>query len=170
MTVDYTLTAFSQIRNYTWEKLQDAKILDSNNYIADGFIEPLVPIIPVQQVPEFNNLVGNSAYLIYDYDTSSYSDEWWVCEETIKFNVVSNEFSKIIQISQFLIDLFRRMDSSAVDLNTWQGSNAKFKFFSFTLLGASSPSPSDEEGGRVMSEIQISYKYSRVLDSDGRFS
>lgn len=169
MTVDYTSTAFGQIRNYTWDKLKTAGILDYNDYIADGFIEPLVPIIPVQQVPEFNNLVGNSPYIIYDYDTSSYSDEWWICEETIKFYVVSNDFSKIIQISQFLIDVFRRMDTSASELNAWQGDSGNFKFYTFSLVNASSPAPQDEEGGRVMSEIQISYKYSRFLDSNGNF-
>lgn len=167
---DYKDTAFGAIRSFMWEKLQDYSILDSNDYIADGFIEPLIPIIPVQQVPEFNNLIGNSPYIVYSYDTMTYSDEWWICEEVITFNVVSNEFSKIVEISQFLVDLFRRMDSTAVDINGWQASTSKFKFFTFTLNSASSPAPYSEEGGRVMSQIEISYKYSRVLDSNGRFS
>ena len=167
---DYKDTAFGAIRSFMWEALQTASILDPNDYIADGFIEPLVPIIPVQQVPEFNNLVGNSPYIIYSYDTMSYSDEWWICEESITFNIVSNEFSKIIEISQFLIDLFRRMDSTAVDINAWQLSTSKFRFYTFSLANASSPVPYVEEGGRVMSQVEISYKYSRVLDSNGRFS
>ena len=169
MTVDYNDTAFGKIRSYTWAKLTEAGILSEYDYIADGFIEPLLPIIPVQQVPEFNNLVGDKPYIIYDYDLVSYSDDWFVCQETISFTIVSSNFSKIIQISQLLIDLYRRMDESARDLNIWQGANTNFKFFTFTLKDASSPTPFEEEGGRQMSQINITYKYSRILDASGRF-
>ena len=170
MTVNYSDTAFSRVRLFVWDKLKEVGLLDPNDYIADGFIEPLVPIIPVQQVPEFNNLVGNKTYLIYDYDVKPYDeDSWWICEETIVFTVVSNDFNAIISITQFLVDLFRRMDDSATDVNTYNGSTSIFKFFNFILNSASSPSPFEEEGGRQMADIDISYKYSRVLDSNGRF-
>ena len=171
MTVDYSETAFSRVRTFVWDKLQEAGLLNSYDYLADGFIEPLVPIIPIQQVPEFNNLIGNKTYLIYDYDVKPYdTDSWWICEETIVFTVVSNNFNSIVSITQFLVDLFRRMDDSATDLNLYNGSNSNFKFFSFVLNSASSPTPFEEEGGRQMAEIDISYKYSRVLDNNGRFS
>jgi hypothetical protein len=92
-----------------------------------------------------------------------------MCEEKVVFTVVSTDFDKIVQITQFIIDLFRRMDESATDINQFDQSNSKFKFFYVALTGASSPTPSDEEGGRQMGEVQITYKYSRFLDENGRF-
>jgi hypothetical protein len=169
MAVDYTDTALSKVRLYLWEKFQSAGLLTASDYVADGFINPLVPIIPVQQVPEFNNLIGNKSYLIYDYDTSSYSDDWWVCEETVTFSVISSSFGEIVQMTQFMVDLFRRMDQTAKDINAWMGGNTNFKFFTFSLTSASSPTPYPEEGGRQMADIQITYRYSRILDSNGRF-
>lgn len=169
MTVDYTDTAVGKIRAFLWDQLKANSIVDSFNYIADGFTTPLVPIIPVQQVPEFNNLIGNKPYIIYDYDINSYDDQWFICNEKIILTVVSSSFEEIIKITQFIIDLFRRMDETAVDINAWQGGDTKFKFFSFVLANASSPGPYEEEGGRQMAEIEIDYKYSRYLDENGRF-
>lgn len=169
MAVDYTITAFGKIRSFLWDNLKSSGVLNSNDYIADGFIQPLVPIIPIQQVPEFNNLIGNKPYIIYDYDINYVDEMWWICEEKVVFSIVSTDFDKIVQITQFMVDLFRRMDESAGDLNDVEPSTTKFKFFTIMLSGASSPSPSDEEGGRLMGEVQITYKYSRFLDENGRF-
>lgn len=169
MTVNYADTAFSKVRGFLWDKLQVANILNPADYIATGFTDPLVPIIPVQQVPEFNNLIGDKPYLIYDYDINDYGDEWFVCEENLIFTIVSTSFEKIVEITQFMVDLFRRMDETANDINAWQDSTSKFKFFTFILSGASSPTPYEEEGGRQMGEIKITYRYSRHLDSSNRF-
>lgn len=167
--VDYTDTAIAKVRMYLWENLVSAGILRESDYIADGFIQPLNPIIPTQQVPEFNNLVGNKTYIIYDADVSEYYDQWWICQESVIFTIVSTEYSKITEIAQFIIDLFRRTDESATDINDWQPSNSKFNFYTFVLKAASAPTPMLEEGGRQMAEVEISYKYSRNLDSAGRF-
>ena len=165
---NYAETAFSMVRLFLWDKLKESNILSSSDYIADGFISPLIPIIPVQQVPEFNNLIGNKPYIIYDYDIEFYSEEWWICEEKLVFTIVASEFEKIVEITQFMVDLFRRMDESAGDINDWQ-TGSKFKFFTFILSGAQSPTPYEEEGGRQMGEVSVIYRYSRELDSGNRF-
>lgn len=169
MTVNYADTAISKIRSYLWESLVDADILLESDYIADGFIQALVPIIPTQQVPEFNNLIGNKTYIIYDTDITEYYDQWWICQENAVFTIVSTDYTKITEIAQFMVDLFRRMDESATDINEWQPNISKFNFYTFTLKAASAPTPAPEEGGRQMAEIEISYKYSRNLDSAKRF-
>jgi hypothetical protein len=167
---NYADTAFGAVRGFLWDKLKEANILSAYEYIADGFTAPLVPIIPTQQVPEFNNLMGNKPYIIYDYDIASYDEQWWICEERLVFTIVASDFQKIIEITQFMIDLFRRMDETATDINAWQDlSTSKFKFFTFTLSGAQSPTPYEEEGGRQMGEVTVTYKYSRELDSHNRF-
>jgi len=166
---NYKDTAVSKIRSYIWESLVNEGILLERDYIADTFIEPLIPIIPTQQVPEFNNLLGGKTYIVYDFDVLQYYDQWWICEENLILSVVSNDYSKIIEITQYLIDLFRRNDESAHDINTWQDPTSKFRFYTFMLKSVSSPTPVNEEGGRQMGTVEISYKYSRNLDSNKRF-
>jgi hypothetical protein len=68
-----------------------------------------------------------------------------------------------------MVDLFRRMDESATDINEWQPNTSNFNFYTFTLKAAAAPTPVQEEGGRQMAEVEISYKYSRNLDSAKRF-
>lgn len=169
MTVNYADSAVSKIRSYIWDKLTENQILLERDYIADNFIVPLVPIIPTQQVPEFNNLLGGKTYIVYDFEVSEYYDQWWICQENLILTVVSNDYSKIIEITQYLIDLFRRNDESAEDINVWQDSSSKFRFHTFILKSAMSPTPVAEEGGRQMGTVEITYKYSRNLDSNGRF-
>ena len=169
MTANYADTAVSKIRSYIWDNLLISKIMKESDYVADNFITPLVPIIPTQQVPEFNNLIGNKTYIVYDFEVMDYDDQWWICQENLILTIVSNDYGKIVEITQFLVDLFRRTDESAVDINNWQDSLSKFKFHTFILKSASSPVPVTEEGGRQFGSVEITYKYSRNLDSTGRF-
>lgn len=166
---DYNISAVGQLRLYIWDKLKEYNILDENDYIADGFDTPLIPIIPSQQIPEFNNLIGDKPYIVYTFNVGPYGDEWWVCEESVVFSIVSSDYGKIIEITQFLADILRRMDETALEINTWANQTTKFKFFSSSLTYISSPLPFDEEGGRQFGEIEFTYKYSRFLDSGGRF-
>ena len=170
MTVDYTKLAISEIRNYLWTKLKEYNLLDPNDYIADGFDIPLVPIIPSQQVPEFNNLIGDKPYIVYDFSVEDYGDDqWWICQESALFSIVSTDYLLISAITNAMVDIFRRMDESARDLNTSIGASNLFKFHTFKLNMASAPAPFTEEGGRQIGQIEIMYKYSRNLDSNGRF-
>lgn len=169
MTVNYNDTAQGRIRTFLWDELKANNILDENDYIADGFDIPLIPIIPVQQIPEFNNLIGDKPYLVYTFDNVSYSDTmWWVCHERLAFSIISADYGKIIQIMQFMTDLFRRLDESATDINNAQA-DSKFKFFMFAVVSMTSPEPFEQEGGRQMAMIELDFKYSRELDSKGRF-
>lgn len=169
MTVNYTDTAQGRIRSFLWNELTTNKILNENDYIADGFDIPLIPIIPVQQIPEFNNLIGDKPYLVYTFDNVNYSDTmWWVCHERLAFSIISADYNKIIQISNFMVDLFRRMDESATDINNFQN-DSKFKFFMFAVTSITSPEPFEQEGGRQMASLELDFKYSRELDSNGRY-
>lgn len=170
MTVNYSKSASFEIRSFLWEKLKEYNLLDENDYIADGFTNPLIPIIPSQQVPEFNNLIGDKPYIVYDIAVENYEpDAWWVCQESMLFSIVSTDYLKIFSITNAMIDLFRRMDDSAKDLNIFLGVDDTFKFYNLTVNMASAPSPFEEEGGRQIGQIEIMYRYSRNLDSGGRF-
>lgn len=165
---NYADSAISKVRDFLWSNLVNDEILNPNDYIADGFLKPIVPIIPTQQVPELNNLIGNQTYIVYDFDISSYSDQWWICEETALFSIISNDFSKIIEIINYMVDLFRRLDDVGKEINAFLPSGTKFKFYYVSLDSATSPSPYMEEGGRQIGQVGIRYEYSRLL-TNGRF-
>ena len=169
MTVNYKDTAISKIRNFLWQEIMDNNLLDQHDYLADGIKELLVPIIPAQQVPEFNNLISGKPYIVYDFDIVGYGEEFWICEENILFSIFSTSYQKVVELTNFMIDLFRRMDETAKDVNGNMLSSDIFKFFYFTINAASSPTPIKEEGGNFMGQVDITYKYSRHLDSNKRY-
>ena len=117
MTVDYSHVAAYDVRKVLWEELQNSGLIDVNNYYADGFADPLIPIIPTQQVPEFNNLLPGVTYLTYDILVKHHPVQWWMSEETMTFEIVSRDSGEIQTIINFMIDLFRRYDQTAKDVN-----------------------------------------------------
>lgn len=165
---DYTKTAVGEIRDFLWTNIKSNQIFNENHYIADGFTYPLVPIIPAQEVPEFNNLISGKPYIVYDFEVSSYDSDYWICEETLILYIISPSYLKGVETINFLVDLFRRMDDTAKDVNSSLVSDA-FKFYYFYINRAESPSPMKEEGGNHISTVEISYKYSREIGSNGRF-
>ena len=64
--------------------LRKSTILEETQYRPDNFAKSLIPIIPSQEVPEFNNLIPDLPYIIYDYEVEGYGDQWWICEEIMK--------------------------------------------------------------------------------------
>jgi hypothetical protein len=167
---DYTKNARTILNKFLWEELLESGILDEDQYRPDDFTKSIVPIIPSQQTPEMNNLIGDLPYIIYEYQVDSYGEEWWICEETILYTIVSNSVSKIFEISEFMIDLFRRKDLSGKDLQVFNTEKSLIKFYSICLESVSSPEPYESEGGRMSATVEISYKYSRSVGDRGRFS
>lgn len=165
---DYAKTAVGEVRSFLWDNLKSDNILNENDYIADGFIHTLVPIIPAQQVPEFNNLISGKPYIIYDFEVGSYDSDYWICHENLILYIIAADYGKGVQILNYLVDLFRRMDNTAQDVNASSVSDT-FKFHYFYVNKAESPLPMEEEGGNQISTIDISYKYSRRIGSNGRF-
>ena len=166
---DYKKTSISEIRDYLWNEIKDAGILNRDDYLADGFIIPLNPIIPAQEIPEFNNLIPGKTYIVYDYEINSYEPDFWMCDENLILSIVCPDYNKSVEILNFLLDLFRRMDLTAKDMNLQLSSSSPFKFHYFYINNMQSPAPFEQEGGNQVSLIDISYKYSRLIGSDGRF-
>lgn len=167
---DYTKNARTVINSFLWEELQSEGILEAKNYRPDGSTKSLIPIVPVQELPEFNNLIPAQPYLLYDYEVDGYGDQWWICEERMLYSIIGTSVSKISEITEFMIDLFRRLDDSGKDVQLSNTLDDKIKFYSVGLQSATAPTPFESEGGRMIGTVEISYKYSRILNSNGRFS
>ena len=167
---DYTALAVYDVRKYIWDQLQASGILNVQDYYADGFNTALVPLIPSQQLPEFNNLLPTATYIVYDYEILPTSEMWWMTHESLDLMVVSLYHDKINTILNFLFDLFRRYDESAKDLfksSTLFSNNFEFKYTAVESVKA--PTPFKNEGDRMVGHINIQYGYCRKLDSNGRF-
>lgn len=171
MTVDYVNSAATIIRNYVWQNMQDDGILNPNDYIADGFTKPLVPLIPLSDVPQFKNLLPGKPYIIWDFSLNGYSDDFWICEEEMSFSIVHNDRNKIIEMTMYLVDLLRRMDITALELEQYERSitnSPKFNFHSVYINNINN-TPEVDEGDILVGEVWVRYKYSRLIDSNYRF-
>jgi len=166
---DYTQNARTVLNSFLWSELQSEGILKSKNYRPDGSTKALVPIVPVQELPEFNNLISDQPYILYDYEVEGYGDQWWICEERMLYSIVGTSISKISEITEFMIDLFRRLDDSGKDVQLSNSKDDILRFYSIGLQSATAPTPFESEGGRMIGTVEITYKYSRILDDSGRF-
>lgn len=169
MTFNYRSSASKDIRTFLWDLLTQNGFLDENDYIADGFDSPLVPIIPAQQIPEFNNLLPGKPYIYYEYEVMPYQENWWITEEMITLHVVSQDHDLIEEIQNYLNNVFRRYDDSALSVNRYYLETNAHKFHYFRIERIDSPKPFENEGGFLLGEMQIHYAYSRLTNTDGLF-
>lgn len=171
MTANYQKLAIYDVRKMLWQELQNAGLFSINNYYVDSFGETLIPIIPAQQVPEFNNLLPGKPYIIYDVVQRDYNVQWWMSFETMTLAIVSKDSSEIQTITNFLIDLLRRYDQSAGDVNLIIDQTGPFTFHYFKIESADPIQAFSNEGGFMTGLISFSYSYTRALDPvTGRYS
>jgi hypothetical protein len=158
---DYTKMAFSGIRSYLWTELQSQNILNPNDYWVDKMSTKLNPIIPSQQIPEFQNLLPNMPYIVYDIETLDYGSDFWVTEEVATLTVVGSAYSQIYSIVELTKDLFRRYDISASEINK-SLTDDSFRFLKTYISGILSPNIGSESNNQTAT-IEITYCYTRNL-------
>jgi len=169
MTANYKLDAMLELRKFLWSSLKTAGIFDDEDYYSDNLNESIVPIIPVQQAAEMNQFLSGKKHIVYDKIGMSYEDNWAVCCEQMLFTIYSTEISDINEIRNFMTDQFRRMDDSARDVNQFATLSNKFRFHSIFIADISPTEPSEEIQGFFSADVILEVKYSRILDSEGRF-
>lgn len=166
---NYKLDAVFEMRKYLWDALVTEGIFVEKNYYSDNIGDNIIPIIPVQQSPEMNQFLSGKKHIVYDKIGMSYDEMWLVCNEQVLFTIYGTDYSEVNEIKNFMIDLFRRMDETAKDLNQG-GINTKFKFHSVYIADASPTAPSEELKGFLASDLVLEVKYSRETNQAGRFS
>lgn len=165
---DYSKIAFSEIRDYLWDNLKSTGVLDENDYWIDKMGIKLNPIIPSQQVPEFQNLIPGVPYITYDIETTDYGNEFWITDEIATITVVGDSYSKVYEIMELIKDLFRRYDFSAHDVNDSR-SDGTFNFLKFYISGMMSPNVGSEGDG-ITGTVEVTYCYTRGIESGYRFA
>jgi hypothetical protein len=170
VTVNYKLDAMLDLRKYLWDQLQTAGIFDPDDYDTTGTGNILNPIIPVQQPAEFNQFLSGKKHIVYDKINLTYEDNWMICNEQILFTIYAIDVADINEITNFMVDLFRRMDDSARDINFSDQASPQFKFYNTYVADISPTTPSKELQGFLSSDVIVEIKYSRILDQNGRYA
>jgi hypothetical protein len=179
---DYGLSAAGAIRDFLWSKLittpsnvkTNKMMFDPTDYQIDllsGTEFTMIPIIPSQQDALLDGALADRNHIIYDYVADGYEDNWLICRDSMMFTVYSKSYAEIAEIQNLMLDLFRRMDDTATDINAYIGNNSPFIFFSVSLIDLLSPEPEREKVGWQAGQIVIKYKYGRqVSPTTGRFA
>lgn len=168
MTVDYKVDAMFELRKFLWKELKTAGIFDPYDYYSDNLGREIIPIIPVQQSPEMDQFLNGKKHIIYDKIGLSFEDIWLLACEKILFTIYSTDVTEIYEIRNLMMDLFRRMDESAQDVNSLMGPS-KLKFHSIHVVETSPIEPSLELKGFMSTDVILEAKYSRATDKAGRY-
>lgn len=169
MTINYKADSAVELRKFLWNQLVLTGIFDAHDYYSDTLGDTIIPIIPVQQSAEMNNFLSGKKHIVYDKINTTYDDMWFICNEQMMFTIYATDMSEINEIRNFMIDLFRRMDESARDVNKWSGISDLFKFHSIYIADISPTSPSEEIQGFLSADVILEVKYSRLYTTNGRF-
>ena len=168
MTVNYKIDAMFELRKFLWKELKDTGIFDQYNYYSDNLGREIVPIIPVQQLPEMDQFLNGKKHIVYDKIGMSFEDIWLIACEKILFTIYSTDINEIYEIRNLIMDLFRRMDDSAKDINSVKDTD-KLIFHSIHVVETSPIEPSTELQGFMSADVILEVKYSRTTGPDGRF-
>ena len=169
MTVDYKIDAMFELRKFLWTQLKLAGMFDQNDYYSDNLGTEIIPIVPVQQLPEMDQFLNGKKHIVYDKIGLSYEENWLICCEKVLFTIYSTDVTEIYEIRNLMTDLFRRMDDSANDVNISKTSNNLI--FHNVMISETSPiEPSQELQGFLSADVILEVKYSRVTDRLGRFA
>jgi len=66
MNTSYKRLPVFDVISYFWNELKDAEVLDATDYYVDDFEAEIIPIIPVQDLPQMRNYLGNKTYIVYN--------------------------------------------------------------------------------------------------------
>ena len=169
MTVDYKIDAMFELRKFLWTQLKLAGMFDQNDYYSDNLGTEIIPIVPVQQLPEMDQFLNGKKHIVYDKIGLSYEENWLICCEKVLFTLYSTDITEIYEIRNLMTDLFRRMDESAKDVNSLKTTN-KLIFHNVMIVETTPIEPSLELQGFLSTDVILEVKYSRVTDSLGRFA
>ena len=169
MTANYKLDAMLELRKFLWEELKSAGLFVDTDYYSDNVGLEIVPIIPVQQAAELNQFLSGKTHIVYDKIGMSYEENWMICCEKLLFTVYSTDVSEINSIRNLMLDVFRRMDDSARDLNLSRSTD-KLIFHNTMVVETTPTEPSQELQGFLSTDVIIEVKYSRTTDRLGRFN
>jgi hypothetical protein len=131
------------------------------------------PIIPAQQDQELMSMNPEKPFIVYDVRTPQIGVDWFMYENMISYVVYSSDAAEANRLVNWFVDVFRRFDQSAEDVNTWLRSGTderlkKFNFHQINVAAAVPVEPAENEGGRYSGFVSLRYSFSTPNDQNGR--
>ncbi len=163
----YDLAGTHVLNKFVWSRLQKEFNLSINNY------EGLIPVVPSQQIPVFNNLQSGNPFIVYTYINSGYDTEFWAGLEQVTYTIYGDIENQLRAMSNFLVDLLKRYDITALEINDFiangpvDSDDQKFDFKYTEVVSAVSPEPFESENGRQATSVAVRLCYTHLLDQFG---
>lgn len=170
----YSKSAFYDVRRWMLAELYAAGVLTEGDYLSSS------PVVPLQQIPEaFDNsswreagMPADAPFIVYDIIVpGGYDTAYWNLRDEVVLWIYDYDLDKAFEIKELLVDIFRRLDDSARDINEFlEGTDSPFRFQYFDVY---SGLPSDEAKqvlGRMGINIVVTYQYTRQTLPNGRFA
>lgn len=154
----YDLNGVHVLNKFIWASLVREGLMTAADYSG------LVPIIPTQQQPVFNDMASGKPFLVYTYMVATVDVDLWANVEQVTYRIFSDDERKLRQITNFIIDLCKRYDWTAAEINSWLDGNTtmpvdaddrRFDFKYVQVVGSTSPEPAAQEGGRQNSSVSV---------------
>jgi len=175
MATEYGTVGAHQINKWLWTKLKDFQypaglsrtpVKAFKAYGAEVGQKNLIPIVPTQQQPQLLDISGGAPFIVYNYIVSSYASEWWLTREQCAYVIYDNDEARLRAIQGYMIDLLRRMDWTARDVNASPMIDRRFDFKYVQLTSASGPDEFSSEGGRQGAMVVINYEYTMDMQTN----
>ena len=155
---DYRVTGVHQLNQWLWSKLKDMP--EFSAYAQGSPNYPLIPIVSTQQQPEFMNIAGGAPFIAYNYTTAPLKTVWGF-QELAVYVIYDNQADRLRAIHGYMVDLLRRMDISAREVNGYLSADNPFGFHYIEVTQATGPDEFLQEGGRQGAMIALRYEFSR---------
>jgi hypothetical protein len=173
MTSKYDYAAVYDVNKYLWSRITSAGVLATSSYTLPDLGITIVPIVPVQEVPELSNHLDSNPYIVYDVMTTKNSvsseDAWWHERDEVTYAIYAPSTAKLNEIVNCIKDSFRQMDQSAARIQLTAGISNKFWFHTTDIEWTENSKGGKDESGRLVAEVQVCYNYSRKSDSTGQY-
>lgn len=114
------------VNKFLWNYLGDdgAAVLRANDY------QGLIPIIPSGEAPQFLQMldeqpgIQSHPYIVYTWYTNGFdANSWFRPTDTVVYTIYALDQSKINEIVMYIVNLFKRFDVSAAEVNRFIQTN-----------------------------------------------
>lgn len=121
-----SIPAVYGLNQFLWNYLSD----NTTGILLSADYQGLIPIIPNGEAPQFLQMLDEQAgiqskpYIVYTWYTNGFdANSWYKPTDTILYTVYAMDQNKLNDIVMSTVNVFKRYDVSAVEINEYIQSN-----------------------------------------------
>jgi hypothetical protein len=155
---DYSIAPEYLIIKYIWSKIVEVDVLDANDYYVELMGTNIMPFLPLQQQPETNLEFADKTFFVYESYSMPTEAAFWLRNGELTLFCYDNDFNKIVEVRNFLLDYLGRKQSSAADVNDFSNTQS-VTFKTIDVPATSIDKAAFDDDGRQAGEFVISFEY-----------